>query len=75
MIRGRCVWAVLAALALASGACSGPCADLAERTCERVGETDPQCKKLRQIVAEPRAGDEEACRAGIEFVDELRRGR
>ncbi len=75
MIPLRCVWATLAALTLWIGGCGSPCAALAQRTCGRVGESDPLCHKLREIVAEPRAGDDEGCQAGIEFVDELRRGR
>ena len=75
MILRRCIGACAAVLALWSGGCGSPCEDLAERTCDRVGEADAVCVKLRQITAAPRAGDDEACLAGIEFVDELRRGR
>jgi len=65
---------VLAALCPASG-CGDPCQELAARTCKRVGRTDPLCARLQSIAAAPQAGDEQACRAGNTFVDELRRNR
>lgn len=61
----------LAAVAALLSACSSPCGDLAERACKRAGEADPLCQHLRKVAAHPTAQDEEACRAGQAFADEL----
>ncbi len=74
MIGRRCLWGALLAVALWSMGCSDACGDLAQRTCSRVGDADPLCRHLKEIAAEPRAGDAKRCTAGIEFIDELRRG-
>ena len=74
MIRWRVASLVLLAWCSTAG-CSDPCRELADRTCERVGRFDPLCARLQSIAADPRAGDERACRAGNAFVDELRRNR
>ncbi|MFZ4578337.1 MAG: hypothetical protein ACOYOB_08065 [Myxococcota bacterium] len=64
--------AALLTLATLTG-CSDACTDLADQTCKRVGQQDPLCAKLRAIAAEPKAGDQEACKAGVAFVRELER--
>jgi hypothetical protein len=70
-------WLRTAATALLAAAtltgCSDACTDLADQTCKRVGQRDPLCGKLRAIAAEPLAGDQEACKAGVAFVRELER--
>lgn len=58
------VWALL-------WGCNSPCTDLAERTCKRAGEADPLCQRLRKVAAQPSAQDNEACRAGHAFIDEM----
>lgn len=68
IVRASARW--LACLGLLS-ACSSPCGDLAERTCKRAGEADPLCQRLRKTAAQPTAQDNEACRAGHAFIDEL----
>ncbi len=62
------LWAAVLALL---GACNAPCTDLAERTCKRAGEADPLCQRLRKVAAQPSAQDNEACRAGHAFIDEM----
>jgi hypothetical protein len=44
---------------------------LAERTCKRAGEADPLCQRLRKVAAQPTAQDNDACRAGHAFIDEM----
>ncbi len=74
MIGRRCLWGWLVAAVLLCTGCNEPCRNLAERTCKQVGGADPLCVRLKEIAAEPRAGDRVACEAGNEFIDELRRG-
>jgi hypothetical protein len=64
--------AATVAIALAGlGGCADPCANLADRTCARVGEADPLCRQLREVAADPRPGEKSACESGIAFTTEL----
>lgn len=75
MIRGAwVVWGILGITAFFSG-CQRPCDELAERACQRAGESAEICVKLRTVAGAPTAADEQACRHGVAFVEELQRGR
>ena len=73
----RCTLAAVTAIVLAVGfiGCSGPCDELADKTCRQLGENDELCHKLRAIAASPRHGEAQACEAGNTFVHELRKAR
>lgn len=62
----------LGSLAALAG-CGSPCAELAERTCQRAGEADPACQQLRSVAQRPSEQDLQACRAGHAFLDEMER--
>ena len=74
---GQFVHPTIAVLAVALLAvlmgCTSPCADLAERTCQRAGETDPVCLRLRTVAQQPTDQDLQACRAGQAFIYEMER--
>jgi hypothetical protein len=75
MIRsGWVLWGILGITTLFPG-CQSPCDELAERACQRAGEAAEICVKLRTVADAPTAADEQACRHGVEFVEELQRGR
>ena len=38
---------------------------------KRSGEADPLCQRLRKVAVNPSAQDNEACRAGHAFIDEM----
>lgn len=59
----------------ATAGCSDSCAELEARICARAGAGSAVCESMQQVVASPRAGDEQACSAGAAFLDELKRGR
>jgi hypothetical protein len=62
------VWLVAAG---ALAACTSPCSSLAERTCARAGQASALCKQVQEVAASPTEADEQACSAGLTFVDQL----
>ena len=75
MIRTGCRWVSIALIAAMTAACSGPCDELADRTCARLGESDKLCLQLRAIAEQPQDGDSRACKAGHAFIHELQKAR
>ncbi len=64
-------WLTLSIVATSVGACKGPCEEVAERACSRAGERDGLCLQLRQVAASPSDRDQEMCRAGKIYLDQL----
>lgn len=64
-------FAVVALIALVG--CTSPCAELAERTCKRAGDSDAACQRLRVLAQQPSEQDLHACRAGQAFLDDMER--
>ncbi|MSQ84449.1 MAG: hypothetical protein EXR77_16470 [Myxococcales bacterium] len=71
--QGVATSALLIMLACGASACSRPCADLAQRSCERGGESSPVCLALRAEALNPTADGERRCRSGLRYLDELER--
>lgn len=69
-MRMRWLW-IWSIVALTAAACKGPCEEVAERTCSRTGERDGLCLQLRQVAASASDRDQEMCRAGKVYLDQL----
>ncbi len=68
-----CWMALAVGAAMALAGCNSACADLADRSCQKAGEADPTCQRLRAVAAQPTEQDLKACRAGHAFIDEMER--
>ena len=66
---------LLAAVAALAVGCAGPCDDLADQACGRLGESAATCIALRARAAAPADEDRLACNAGEAFAHELQRSR
>lgn len=52
-------------------ACSEPCDMLAERTCEREGESSRSCFEVRKQVTRANDSDQRFCRETLRILDKL----
>lgn len=66
------VIAVLLTLKLATlGGCSDECGELADLVCDKVGEQDEGCKKLRQRAESTSLDDKRACGKALAVANDF----
>lgn len=66
-------WLVLISLAmgLTLGACSNPCATVADKACASAGEASEECTRLRTVASRASTEERRSCEVALNLVESL----
>ena len=76
MVRGQ--WAVRLALLvglLSEMACTTPCDELAQKSCQEAGTESKSCAEVKEKVARASQEDQKYCKMALELVKTLERSK